>query len=260
MASSSARELTVNTALDSNRLHCGASYAWRGFKIIRQPEIRVFVIIPLLINIALFSLGLVCVAMGISYVIDTFLPSWLDWLAFILWPIFALASLAIVFYGFTILANLIASPFNGLLAAAVERHLTGQALDVEFSWPAMGREVLRSFGAELRKITYFLIWALPCLILFIIPGVNIVAAPLWFLFGAWMMAIEYIDCPLGNNSLPFPYVKNALRKRRSLALGFGGTVMFMTMIPIVNFIAMPVGVAGATALYVEQLANDPTVV
>ncbi|MFT5415428.1 MAG: hypothetical protein ACI915_001743, partial [Gammaproteobacteria bacterium] len=48
MASSSARELTVNTALDSNRLHRGASYAWRGFKIIRQPEIRVFVIIPLL--------------------------------------------------------------------------------------------------------------------------------------------------------------------------------------------------------------------
>ncbi|MFT4563649.1 MAG: CysZ protein [Gammaproteobacteria bacterium] len=256
MATAGSRELTVITAIDSNRLHRGASYAWQGFSIIVEPQIRVYVVIPLLINIAVFSLGLICAAMGISYVIDTFLPDWLDWLAFILWPIFALASLVIIFYGFTILANLIASPFNGLLAAAVEQHLTGQQANVEFSWRAMGREMLRTLGAELRKLAYFFIWAIPCLILFIIPGVNLIAAPLWFLFGAWMMAIEYIDCPLGNHGLPFPHVKNSLRARRSLALGFGGTVMFLTMIPIVNFIAMPVAVAGATALYIEQLSNE----
>ena len=260
MAGSDTREITVNRAPDSNRLRCGASYAWRGFAIIREPTIRAFVIIPLLINMALFSLGLVCLAMGLNYVMDAFLPNWLDWLAFILWPIFAVASLVIVFYGFTILANLIASPFNGLLAAAVERHLTGQDAVVEFSWSAMGRELLRSLGAELHKLGYFLIWALPCLLVFVIPGVNVIAAPLWFLFGAWMMALEYIDCPLGNHGLAFPHVKNALRGRRSLALGFGGTVMFVTLIPIANFIAMPVAVAGATALYVEQLANDSTFV
>ena len=81
MAGSDTRDATVNRAPDSNRLRRGASYAWRGFAIIREPTIRAFVIIPLLINMALFSLGLVCLAMGLNYVMDAFLPDWLDWLS-----------------------------------------------------------------------------------------------------------------------------------------------------------------------------------
>jgi len=243
-------------AQNTNRLSVGAGYAWRGFALIREPEIRLFVVVPLLVNIVLFSLGIICIAMGLDYVMDRFLPAWLDWLRFLLWPLFTLASLVIVFYGFTILANLVASPFNGLLAGAVERHLTGRSDDVPFTWAAVRREIVRTVGAEIRKLAYFLLWAIPCLILFVIPGVNLIAAPLWFLFGAWMMAIEYVDCPLGNHGLPFPAVKGLLRERRKLALGFGSIIMGMTMIPIVNFIAMPVGVAAATALYVDELADD----
>ena len=244
------------SANQANRFTTGARYIWRGFKLIREPKIRLFVIVPLLINIVLFSLGIICFAIGVDYVFDKLLPDWLYWLRFLLWPIFALASLVIVFYGFSILANLAASPFNGLLAAAVERHLTGQTDEVPFSWATLGRDVLRTIGAELRKLAYFLLCAFPCLLLFIIPGVNLIAAPLWFLFGAWMMAVEYVDCPLGNHGRPFPAVKQLLSQRRNLALGFGSTVMAMTMIPIVNFFAMPVGVAAATALYLDELAPE----
>jgi CysZ protein len=249
----------MSSADQTNRLRVGAGYAWRGFKLIREPRIRVFVIIPLLINIVLFSLGIYCVAAGLDYVLQTFLPSWLDWLRFILWPIFALASLVIVFYAFTILANLVASPFNGMLAAAVERQLTGQLDERPFSWRVVSQELLRTIGSELRKIVYFVLWAVPCLILFVIPGINVIAAPLWFLFGAWMLAIEYIDCPLGNHDQPFPVVKDLLRTRRRLALGFGSCVMTLTMIPVLNFVAMPVAIAGATALYVDELSeSSPT--
>ncbi len=241
-------------ATGNNSFRVGASYIWRGLGLIRKPQIRRFVVIPLLINIVLFSAGIVCFAWGIDYVLDSLLPGWLSWLRYLLWPLFAVASLVIVFYGFSILANLVASPFNGFLAAAVERHLTGQTNDVPFSWPALGREVVRTVGAELRKLAYFALWAVPCLVLFIIPGINVVAAPLWFLFGAWMMAIEYVDCPLGNHGQPFPAVKHRMRERRKLALGFGTMVMALTMIPIINFLAMPAGVAAATALYLDNLA------
>jgi CysZ protein len=239
----------------ANRVRAGAGYAWRGLGLIRQPGIRLFVIIPLLVNIVLFSAGIFFLVMGLDTVMDRFLPNWLDWLRYLLWPLLTLVSLVIVFYGFTILANLVASPFNGLLAAAVERHLTGRTDDVPFSWGALRREIVRTVGAECRKLIYFVLWALPCLLLFLVPGVNLIAAPAWFLFGAWMMAIEYIDCPLGNHGRPFPAVKALLRERRKLALGFGGAIMAMTMVPIVNFIAMPVGVAAATALYVDELTD-----
>lgn len=241
----------------ADRLSTGVGYAWRGFGLIRQPRIRRFVIIPLLVNIVLFSAGIICLVLGLDAMLDRILPNWLAWLRYLLWPLFTLASLVVVFYVFTIVANLIASPFNALLAAAVERHLTGQTADAPFSWRASGREVVRTVGAELRKLAYFLLWALPCLALFILPGINLIAAPAWFLFGAWMMAVEYVDCPLGNHGQPFPAVKQQLRQRRKLALGFGSAVMAMTMIPILNFIAMPVGVAGATALYVDEFAGQP---
>ncbi|MGR9092184.1 MAG: sulfate transporter CysZ [Gammaproteobacteria bacterium] len=237
-------------------LRRGAGYVLRGLRLIREPSVRGYVIIPLLINIVLFSAGIASIAWGLDLVMDRFLPDWLDWLRFLLWPLFLIASLVIVFYGFTILANLVASPFNGMLAAAVERHLTGNTEQIPLSFSMLWREILRTVGAALRKLGYFVLWALPCLLLFIIPGVNVIAAPVWFALGAWMLAIEYVDCPLGNHGQPFPVVKTKLRPQRRLALGFGGTVMALTMIPIVNFIAMPVGVAAATALYLDELSGE----
>jgi CysZ protein len=241
--------------IKSNRLRHGAHYVWRGFRLIAQPKIRLFVIIPLLINIILFSVGIACLVWGLDAAMDRFLPDWLEWLRYVLWPLFLAVSLVIVFYGFTILANLLASPFNGLLAAAVERHLTGSTHEVPFTLQSLARDIARSTGAELRKLGYFIVWSLPCLLLFIIPGINILAAPLWFMLGAWMLAIEYIDCPLGNHGQPFPAVKMKLRAQRRLALGFGGSLMTLTMIPLLNFLAMPVGVAAATALYLDEIAE-----
>lgn len=57
------------------------------------------------------------------------LPNWLHWLDWLLWPIVVLALLIIVFYSFTLVANLIASPFNGILAEKAEAILTGRSLD-----------------------------------------------------------------------------------------------------------------------------------
>ncbi|TDJ65269.1 MAG: hypothetical protein E2O36_00405, partial [Proteobacteria bacterium] len=100
-------EITVTaTTPVTNRLRTGAGYAWRGLALIRQPTIRVYVIVPLLINIVLFSAGIFCLAWGLDGVMDRFLPDWLNWLRFLLWPLFVLVSLVIVFYAFTILANL----------------------------------------------------------------------------------------------------------------------------------------------------------
>lgn len=71
-----------------------------------------------------------------------------------------------------------------------------------------------------------------------------------------MLALEYADFPLGNHGLGFTDIRNKLAEKRFLALGFGGAVMLGTMIPLFNFIVMPVAVAGATAMRVEQYSLD----
>lgn len=225
-------------------------------KLIFKPRLRRFVAGPLLINVVVFGLGIFVLTNVVNWALS-FLPSWLQWLEWLLWPLFVIAAFAVVFYAFSMVANIIASPFNGLLSAAVERHLIdAPKSDQVIRFGDLLRELARTLYAELRKLSYFVMWAIPCLLLFIIPGINLFAPFVWFAFGAWMLAIEYIDCPLGNHGRPYPSVKYSIEKRRRLALGFGAATMLLTLIPIVNFIAMPVGVAGATALYLDHFAQD----
>jgi len=231
----------------------GFNFLLSGFKLILQPGVRVYVLIPLLINSLLFAGAIIYGANTLNDLIDSLLAQWqwLEWLTWLLWPVFAIVALAIVFFCFSIIANLIGAPFNGFLSAAVERSLTGNEMDTENN-QTLSKVVILAIKSEFQKFLYFIIRAIPLLILFIIPVVNVAAPFIWFLFTAWMLAIEYGDYPMGNHDIDFKQQREKLGLNRGLAFGFGSGVMLLTMIPVVNFIAMPVAVAGATRLFVES--------
>lgn len=229
----------------------GLRYAFRGLSLIRRRGIRPLVIIPLVLNILLFALGIFLAVHYLGAGMDALLPDWLDWLRWILWPLFVIGVLAVVFFGFTLVANLLGAPFNGPLAARVESQLTGgPAPDSGLSWY---REAAVAVINELRKLLYFLLRALPLLLLFLIPGVNLLAPLLWLAFGAWMLALEYADAPMGNHGLGFGDARQRLGKNLPLSLGFGTGMLILTLVPVLNFVAMPAGVAGATALWVDRM-------
>ncbi len=230
----------------------GALYFLRGVRLIFAPGIRAYVIVPLAVNIVLFS-ALIYFGTGqFQTLLDWLLPDWLDWLRWILLPLFVVIALFIVFFTFSLVGNLISAPFNGLLAEAVECHLTGASIP-SGNWKKMVADLGRTIVSELRKLAYIVLWGIPALALFVIPGVNVAAPFIWLLFGAWMMAISYIDYPMGNHGLAFPDQRRRLGQRRYLALGFGGAVMCALAIPVVNFVVIPAAVAGATVLWVERL-------
>ncbi|RLJ20249.1 sulfate transporter CysZ [bacterium endosymbiont of Escarpia laminata] len=236
----------------------GVGYLLRGLSLISKPGLRRFVLIPLLINILVFSL---LVGVGISQfdlLMDHFLPaddSWLSFLRWLLWPIFALALLLIIFYTFTVIANLIAAPFNGLLAEKVELYLGGRLQEESSGIKQVMKDILPALFSELRKILYFLLRAIPLLILFAIPVLNIIAPFLWMAFGAWFLSIEYGDYPMGNHGLLFKDQHKRLKKARFTAMAFGGAVTLLMMVPILNFVAMPAAVAGATVFWKERLES-----
>lgn len=233
----------------------GAQYAFSGFNLITHARIRRFVLIPFVINCLLFSVALWYGTGWIDSLINSWLPGWLEWLRYLIWPLLALLALAIIFSTFTLLANLLGAPFNSMLAEAVETRLSGQPLANNPKLGNITRIILTTVGSEVRKLLFFGLRALPLLILFFIPGVNFFAPFIWFLFGAWMLAHEYMDYPLGNQDYAFSQQRQLLRQNRFLILGFGAAVMLMTLIPVVNFFAMPVAVSGATQMWFEQFRN-----
>ena len=235
-----------------NNLFSGARYVLKGFRLITRPGVKRYVVIPLLINTLLFASVIGFGSVRLGALIERFIPAGWEWLSWIVWPVFLLIVLALVFFGFTALANLVGAPFNGLLAAAVEAHLTGHRID-NLNQRGMVREALTVMASEVQKLAYIAVRALPCLILFLIPGVQVAAPFLWFLFGAWMLAFEYADYPMANHGLSFKQQRKTLASKRALTLGFGAAVMLLALVPLLNFLVMPTAVAGATALWVERL-------
>ncbi len=230
----------------------GMGFLLQGFRLISRAGLRRFALVPLLINTVLFAAVIVYGYQAFEGFIDGLLPDWLSWLSWLLLPLFGLTILIITFYTFTMVANLLSAPFNSLLAERVEAHLIGKnpQEELDASWRKILRDILPTLRSELRKIGYFLVWTIPLLLLFLVPGVNVVAPFLWMGFSAWFLAVEYADYPMGNHGLFFKEQKTELKKRRWTSFGFGGAVLFMTTVPVLNFLAMPISVAGATAMWV----------
>ena len=227
-----------------------------GLSKLFHSGLRRYVLIPLLINIIIFSLT---AWLAVSY-FEAFLiwalpaDSWLQNLEWILWPLFALAYAVLTFYSFTILANLIASPFNGILAGRIEQIITGK-LPEETDTSVMAAIIPAVMG-ELGKIWYFLLRAIPVLILMLIPGLNAIGSVLWLLLGFWFLTLEYADYPMGNHGYRPREQRTRLRARPIKSWSFGAGATLLMMIPVLNFAAMPASVIGASLFWLKYISPE----
>ncbi len=233
----------------------GPQYLREGLTLILSPGLRLFVLLPLAINLLVF-IGLIVVSLQqFNGWVEAFMPSlpnWLSFLEYLLWPLFVVLVLLMVFFTFNLVANIIAAPFNGFLAEKVEIVARGQDNFPAFSWRELLAMVPRTLNREMRKLGYFVPRSIALLILSFIPVLNIIAAPLWLLFGVWMMAVQYIDYPADNNKVSWPDMLAWLREKRWQSLGFGGITYLALLIPFVNLLMMPAAVAGATLFWVRE--------
>ncbi|WP_372864705.1 sulfate transporter CysZ [Spongiibacter sp.] len=235
----------------------GPQYLMRGFQLLRLPGIRLFAMLPLAINTLIFGLLTYLSISRFSQWIDqlmNWLPNWLGFLEWLLWPLAVILLLAIVMYFFSTIANLIAAPFNGLLAEKLEEQLSGKEV--------AGRETLlqavasfpRSIGREGRKLLYYAGFAILTLIASFI--LSPLAPLLWFAMNSWMMAIEYCDYPMDNHRLSFSEARRRIARQRGTSFSFGAVVMLGTMVPILNLFIMPAAVCGGTLMWLERLKDE----
>jgi CysZ protein len=240
----------------NGNLFTGTSYFLRGFAMIFQPGLRRFVIVPLAANVVLFSLmGWALYQVMVDFYETAMLsvPEWLQFLSWIITPLLWMIGGLVSGYTSTLAVLLLTSPFHSLLAEKVEEYVTGESPPAIEGLGASLFEVPRAFFREIRKLLYYLPMALAVLILTIIPGLNALAPLAWFLLGAWMMSLQFLDYPMDNHHLPFREVPEACAARRLSTIGFGGTIALLSGIPLLNLIMIPAAVIGATLLWCEEL-------
>lgn len=255
-------------------LRDGLSYVREGFVLARRPGLRPYLIVPLVMNIVLFGMS--------GYLVTTYayewisgwgagvdLWSWLDWLEPIIeqllgalkWLIFAAIILGLLFImgsTFTMFTHLLVSPFIGILGEKAEKELH------QPSYPqhTLAQIALRTITRECRKMLYWVVRALVLgivsLILYFIPVVNAVVPVLWFLFGSWILAMQYIDVAADNNGVPFQDLLALMQKHRTSVMAFGAVIMALTSVPIVNLFIIPVAVCGGIVFWVRKIEPAQT--
>ncbi|PJE80956.1 Sulfate transporter CysZ [invertebrate metagenome] len=224
--------------------------------MILKPTLRWYVLIPLVINLIVFS-GMLYGAyhqmnIWITQLIS-WLPGWLGFLEFLLWPFFTFVIIGMVFFTFTIIGNFIAAPFNALLAEKVQTlegaSLPNQGLkDLLFIIPA-------SIGRECRKILYYLPRALILLLISFIPFINLAAPILWFIFNGWMMAIQYCDYAADNRKISFTDMLTDLKRNTTQVWLLGIIISLAMLIPLLNLLIIPVGVVSASLFWERNIAQ-----
>ena len=224
----------------------GPHHLLLGYRMLLRPGLRRYVALPLAANIVLYSLAAWAVFSGLDGALDRWLPATLDWLRWLLYPLVGLLLLVLGMFTFTLIANLLLAPFNGLLASRVERLLTGR--DPAGSGRGAWAEMRRSTGQELRRLGYIAVRVLAVFALGLIPVIGVVAAPLGLLLGAWLLAMEFSGNVLGNWGWDLQQQRDFLRAHRWTFLGFGFASMGLALVPLANFALVPAAVAGSTAL------------
>ncbi|MGB2065462.1 Protein CysZ [Marinomonas gallaica] len=230
----------------------------QAFPLLLSSRLRLFLLAPIVANIALMVLLYTVALSYMSVAVDEMMGYIPDWMSFLNWLFYLLLNIAIglmMFYSFSVGVNILAAPFMAFLAEKVEEQQTGKEFDEDMSFTGLMAITGRSLKREMQKLGYFLPRFIALLLLSFIPVVNIVTSVLIVLFSAWMLSLQYMDYAFDNNKVSFPEMRASLREKPLLCWTFGFIVMFGVTIPFLNLFVMPIAVVAATLLWIKVFSE-----
>jgi len=157
--------------------------------------------------------------------------------------------MVLVFFGFTVVGAIIASPFNDILSEKTEELLTGIPNEEPFVFKVFLRAALQTVADESKKIIIFVLLMLFLLPLNLLPGGSLPYSALSILLTVFFLVVEYTGYVFARKHNTFKDQRRFIFSHKLLMLGFGFGVMAVLAIPFVQFFCIPLGVVGATQIW-----------
>ncbi|VAW32588.1 hypothetical protein MNBD_DELTA03-456 [hydrothermal vent metagenome] len=238
------------------RLSKGFFYPFNSLGFIRRHrELYKYVILPFLINVLTF--------VGVIYWgFDFFqqqvmsrLPQGDAWYWLILNYFIIIAAvlvvLVLIFFTFSVLGALIASPFNDQLSERTEKLLTGGE-ERPFTWRGFWQDTIRTLIAETKKVIVFLLGMMLLLLLHLMPLLGTALYPvLSIAWTALFLILEYNGYVFARRGMTFADQRRVIFRHSALMSGFGLGMLCLLAIPFLQFLAIPLGVVGAVRILEE---------
>ena len=228
-----------------------------GLGLLWHRDIRWLVIIPLLINIILFASATGFAAQWLAGWLErviNLVPDWLHWLVWIIWGLFAALALVVYAFTFTLIANLIGSPFYGLIAERIilmmsdNQTISESRSMLEIAWGSFVRQLQLMGYLIPRAIAVGLL----CLMISFIPLANMLVPVVAGSWAAWSLVLQYLDYGADIDQVGFRDLRQRAAAQRWQSMGFGFSALAASAIPIVNLLLLPATVIGGTLLWIRS--------
>jgi CysZ protein len=153
-------------------------------------------------------------------------------------------------------AALCTAPFCEQLSESVEVSLSGHEPPV-FSLKTLLKDFVLGIDHSIRRIvSYLLVMGGLFIASFFLP---LIGAILFALGGAWVTmrftAYDALDAVWARKSLGYADKMAKLQQVRGRAYGIGAVTAVLMIVPVLNFLAMPLAAVAATRLHVEELSE-----
>jgi CysZ protein len=215
----------------------GVRFFFSGIRLLlRHPSLLGLAAIPVLLT--------VIVVFGLAFFAASQVRPWLGNES----PGLRLAFQAAVFVLALFVGYLIYLPLARIFLAPISELLSRRAWalsangSVERIEIGVGRAVWE--GMKLVALQ-LLVTVFAVVIGFIFPPVGV---PLGVFVTLCVSGIDFLDVPLSLRGLPLKRKLGVLWRNKAVALGFSAAVYLLLLVPILNLLALPIGVVGATAL------------
>ena len=204
--------------------------------LMRQPALMVLSLLPIIGTLVLIAL----LAFGSVWFANLWLAS--------IPPDYRGIVLAIVFFGALFLGLSLYLPIARVLLAPFSEALCRKTIQVaDLGWVQFAKpSALRAIWEGLKLVTLqIIVLVVGGLLSFIIP---VIGHLLWLVTLMVLCGMDFLDVPLSARGLTLREKLNLLWKYKLWAFGFGLAGYLMLFIPVVNLLALPVGIVGATML------------
>lgn len=206
-------------------------------------------IVPLILNFIFLVAGFVFSLNRLPELVNKIISIPEFWYQYILYYavllITALSLFLIVFFLTFVLANLVAFPFNGIIA---ERALKIHEPVSGTTHPALKKAQI-NFAAMVRRTIVFLIIGVVLAFASLIPGLGIVGAGI----GVFLMAYDRLDYGFDHFAWSFNERREFIKAHFGEFLGFAAGFGLTATIPVINILIQPGSVVSG-ALLVRELA------
>ncbi|MGE0129427.1 MAG: EI24 domain-containing protein [Blastocatellales bacterium] len=217
---------------------CGVRFFFAGMRALtRNPDLLGLSLVPILLTFFLLMALAICGAWIAGRIVADVLGDNLRVFAQAL--VFVLA-LLIGYFLYLPVARVLLAPFAEALSRKTHAINTGEAVrQNDLGWA-------RAMWEGLKLVMFQAVIALIALALSLVfPPVG---APIGITVAIFLCGLDFFDIPLSTRGMRLRRKLGVIWRNKSLAIGFGAAAYLMLLIPVINMLALPVGVIGATLL------------